>query len=444
MSSISILLRTVNENVNVFKMKLNYSEPKIFTGGVNISLWSNLNRLEQKEALKKQWFVYFSFRDPKTGKLKRQPHIKAGANKFKTKSNRLSFLKTIQRNLLLLLEAGFNPYQDNSALKKEFFRTEPTEDSKKAVVDLKESINLVKVMTVIQALKFGLELKVKLMNKNSYVGYQSKIKRFEKWLIERKLGKEPITVISKKLVNEYLNDILKTSSARNRNNTRTDIGSLFQVLEDNEIISHNFVRKINVLKSTPIRNKTYTPKLQKDIYNYLEKTDPLLLLFVKFVSYNFLRPVEVCRLRIEDVDIEDKKIYVRAKNKPVKIKIIPDILIEALPDLSQFEKKHFLFTSEKIGGEWEATETNKRGYFTKRFKKVKDYLGLGTEYGLYSFRHTFITRLYRQLRNSSSPFEAKSRLMVITGHSKIEALEKYLRDVDAELPEDYSKLLKEH
>lgn len=150
---------------------------------------------------------------------------------------------------------------------------------------------------------------------------------------KKRLGKSSVTVISKKLVNEYLNTVLKTSSARNRNNTRTDIGSLFQVLEDNEIVSDNFVRKINVIKTVLIRNKTYTPKLQKDIYNYLEDNDPLLLLFVKFVSYNFLRPVEVCRLRIEDVDIEDKKIYVRAKNKPVKIKIIPDILLESLPDL---------------------------------------------------------------------------------------------------------------
>jgi integrase len=442
MSSISILLRTVNENVNVFKMKLNYSEPKIFTGGVNISLWSKLNRLQQKEALKKEWFVYFSFRDSKTGKLIRQPHIKAGANKFKTKSNRLSFLKTIQRNLLLLLEAGFNPYKDNSTLEKEFFGKEKIEVPKKEIIDIEQSNNLDTVTTVTQALKFGLELKEKMMNQNSYVGFQSKIRRFKKWLIKKELENESISIISKKLVNEYLNLVLKTSSARNRNNTRTDIRSLFQVLEDNDIVKDNFVRKINIIKTIPIRNKTYSPKLQKDIYDYLEKTDPLLLLFVKFVSYNFLRPVEVCRLRIEDVDIEDKKIYVRAKNKPVKIKIIPDILVEALPDISRIDKKHFLFTAENIGGEWDATETNKRDYFTKRFKKVKNHFGFGKEYGLYSFRHTFITKLYRQLRKNASPFEAKSKLMVITGHSSMTALEKYLRDIDAELPKDYSYLLK--
>ena len=64
------------------------------------------------------------------------------------------------------------------------------------------------------------------------------------------------------------------------------------------------------------------------------------------------------------------------------------------------------------------------------------------DYGLYSFRHTFITKLYREICKTSSPFEAKSKLMLITGHSSMTALEKYLRDIDAELPADYSELLR--
>lgn len=39
-------------------MKLNYSEPKIFTGGVDISKWKTLSKVEQKAALEKDWYVY--------------------------------------------------------------------------------------------------------------------------------------------------------------------------------------------------------------------------------------------------------------------------------------------------------------------------------------------------------------------------------------------------
>jgi len=64
MSSISLFLRSVNDSVNVFKMNQPYSEPKIFTGGVDISQWKNLTNQEQKFYLFKEWFVYYSYRDP--------------------------------------------------------------------------------------------------------------------------------------------------------------------------------------------------------------------------------------------------------------------------------------------------------------------------------------------------------------------------------------------
>lgn len=167
-----------------------------------------------------------------------------------------------------------------------------------------------------------------------------------------------------------------------------------------------------------------------------------MFLFIKFISYNYLRPLEIVRLKIKDINVAEKLIYVRAKNKVVKTKIIPQILIDELPDLTSFDAESFLFTPTGIGQEWETNEMNKRDYFGKRFKKVKDQLKLGKDYGMYSFRHTFITKLYRELVKNSTPFEAKSRLMLITGHNTIVALEKYLRDIDAELPEDYSNLLK--
>lgn len=84
---------------------------------------------------------------------------------------------------------------------------------------------------------------------------------------------------------------------------------------------------------------------------------------------------------------------------------------------------------------------NKRNYYSRRFKKVKDHFKLGIEYGLYSYRHTYITKLYREMRKGLNPSETKSTLLGITGHSTLTSLEKYLRDVDAELPEDYSEFL---
>ncbi|MBU2973262.1 site-specific integrase [Zobellia sp. B3R18] len=473
MPCISFLLRSINENVNTFKMKLNYTEPKIYTGGVDITQWSALSKNQRNDALSKAWFVYFSFRDPDTGKLKKQPFIKAGANRFKGKTKRLQFLKVLQRNLLLLLEAGFDPYKDNSELEAKFrgksierehsiskaggnnkadkgtaakaiHKSITTETAKPKIGPIPEIENdpLKKhKVSVAEALELGLNIKKSTLNDNSFKKQKSRITKYQRWLTENDVDVSDIRNIDKKIVVRHLNDVLRTSSPRNRNNTRTALSALFGTLENNELIDDNFIRKINILKSVPKRNKTYTPKQLAEIDAHLKKNDLLMRMFVQMVSYNMLRPIEICRLKVGDIDINDKKIYVKAKNKPVKIKIIPDIMLGQLPDLSQMDTEHALFTPQGFGGEWNLADNDKRNYFSKRFKKVKDHFKLGNEYGLYSFRHTYITMLYREMIKTGTPEEVKSKLMLITGHATLDALEKYLRDIDAELPQDYSNLL---
>jgi len=131
---------------------------------------------------------------------------------------------------------------------------------------------------------------------------------------------------------------------------------------------------------------------------------------------------------------------VRAKNKVLKTKIIPDILIDDILKMRLTKKEYLLFTPDGVG-EWNVTETFRRRWFGDRFLVIKKKLNIGEDYTLYSFRHTFITKLYRELRKINSKRDTEDTLMLITGHSTLTALQKYLRDIDAELPEDYSSML---
>ena len=151
-----------------------YSEPKIFTGGVSITQWKDLSSVEKKLALSKEWFVYYSYRDPESGKLKRQSHIKAGANRHKNMRARLSVLKTLQRNLFLLLENGFDPYEDNTANKERFLgKTIKVIEPTVTVIapPTTTGINWQQVetneMSITEAFKFGLEIKKRELNSNS-------------------------------------------------------------------------------------------------------------------------------------------------------------------------------------------------------------------------------------------------------------------------------------
>ncbi|MFL1013208.1 tyrosine-type recombinase/integrase [Flavisericum labens] len=406
--------------------KKNFSIPKIYTANGNLS---------------KRWYVYFSFRNPETGKLKRVTPFYGETNKYKTKEERMEVLTIYRKTLLKLLKLGYNPFEDNTALYNKLNSKKETPNSpvENQEIPFKED----KGMALTEAFEFSLNIKKKLLSKTTIRGYKNRADSFLKWVDENYPDIKTINSLDKKVVSAFLNDILDRTSARNRNNYRTDLSSLVQVLEDNDIAETNFIKKIPVLKSTPERNKTYSLGTQEAIFQYLEEKDPILLLYIKFISYNFLRPIEVCRLEVKDIDLADRTIQFKAKNSPVKTKIIPEILWNDLPDLSNLDKGAMLFTPDKIGGHWDTAVINKRNYFSKRFKKVvKDHFNLGADYGLYSFRHTYITKLYRALAKGSSPFEAKSKLMLITGHSTMSALEKYLRDIDAELPEDYSEMLK--
>ena len=84
-----------------------------------------------------------------------------------------------------------------------------------------------------------------------------------------------------------MNEILIATSAKNRNNTRTDISAILPTLEQNEIIVQNFVQKIPISKSNPEKNKSYSSKEEIKIFEYLDKNNKLLSLYIKFISYNF-------------------------------------------------------------------------------------------------------------------------------------------------------------
>ncbi|APQ18771.1 tyrosine-type recombinase/integrase [Maribacter hydrothermalis] len=437
----SIFLETItfeHESEHVLEhdlsTKSNFSAPKIYTA---------------KGDLSKRWYVYFSFRDPVTKKLVRMKNIYGKANNYKTKADRLTVLTSYRKNLLKLLREGYSPFEKKKdiGLEKE---TPPTRTETVKKVDPVAPVAPTEGepveswgMPLSDAFDYVLKLKKNQVKHRTLQDYGHKSKAFLLWLSENHPEIRTMDKLTKKILMDFLNYILMKSSARNRNNFRLALGTMLQTLEENELIGFNFIKNIKPLASVPKRNRTLTLEMENAIFSYLKKEDPILLLYIKFVAYNYLRPIEVSRLRVRDLNLKSKTISFQAKNSILKKKTIPQILLDVLPDLSKMDPDDLLFTPDRIGGTWNATETNRRNYFSKRFKeKVKEHFNLNEDYGLYSFRHTYITKLYRKLLNGSSPFEAKSRLMLITGHKSMSALEKYLRDIDAELAKDYSDLLK--
>jgi integrase len=402
MSKFKLLLLNAYDNAYDLATKKSYSEPKIYDAGGDLS---------------KRWYVYYSFRNPETDKLERQVPIYNKVNFFETLKERKAAIKILREAVSAILKNGYNPFNDEK-------RVEEAE-----------------LMNVSQAVNYVLGIKKNSISSSSFQDLRIRLRHFEKWLLEKGFSNRYITAVNKKTVMAYLNDVLAATSTRNRNNTRSNLSMFFKTLEENEIIPENFIPRIKVEKTTPERNKTFNISQEEEIFR-LAQYDKVMLLFIKFISYNHLRPIEVVRLKVKNINIRERQLYVKTKTKNYKIKIIPEILLKEIPDLRLYNPESWLFTPTGFGQEWDAGEVSRRNNFGKRFLEIKKELGLGKDYGLYSFRHTFITKLYRELVKDSTPFEAKSKLMLITGHTSMGALEKYLRDIDAHLPDDYSNLIR--
>ena len=406
-------------HTNLMKKKYTIS---LYTGGINVKDWDILTKTEKTNALKKRWCLVWFFRNPKTDLLERRTNYKGGVNRLRTMSLRYDFLKTKKKALKEAIIAGWSPYNDN----QDNFEL----NESKEIHSIKEALDLAYDHS---------KLTVAKVTSSSYRTTKNQFIEF----IGAKNSIKDINELNKSAVLKFLNHKLKETSARTRNNSKASLSALFSIMENQlDIIDRNFIKDISNEKTKAKTDRTFTKKELKEIVDWLRKNDPYLLLYIRFIAYNFLRPVEVNRLKVKDINLEESLLYFKAKNKPLKVKRIPSIFIEDIKamNLHLYNKEDFLFTMNDKPSDWVSDDNSKRDAFSKRFKVVKDKFNLGAKYGLYSFRHSFITNLFRTLRTTEnkSYSEAIEFLQPITGHETREALEKYIHTHDMDIPKDWS------
>ena len=406
-------------HTNLMKKKYTIS---LYTGGINVKDWDILTKTEKTNALKKRWCLVWFFRNPKTDLLERQTNYKGGVNRLRTMSLRYDFLKTCKKALKENIIGGWSPYDDN-------------QDN----FELNESKEIHSIKDALDLAYDHSKLTVAKVTSSSYRTTKNQFIEF----IGAKNSIKDIQELNKSAVLKFLNHKLKETSARTRNNSKASLSALFSIMENQlDIIDRNFIKDISNEKTKAKTDRTFTKKELKEIVDWLRKNDPYLLLYIRFVAYSFLRPVEVNRLKVKDINLEESLLYFQAKNKPLKVKRIPSIFIEDIKamNLHLYNKEDFLFTPKNEPSEWVSDDNSKRDTFSKRFKVVKDKFNLGAKYGLYSFRHSFITNLFRTLRTTEnkSYSEAIEFLQPITGHETREALEKYIHTHDMDIPKDWS------
>ncbi len=231
MATLRELLQIEHNSEHDLATKKNYGKVSIYDAKGNLSA---------------RWYIYYSFRNPETGYLERQPNVYMNINDFDTLRERTRAAKIVKESLEKLLQKGFNPYNENP----------PTPKNAK-IINSSKSVN--------DAIAFSLTISKKILAESSYTDHQSRVTQFKNWLIKKNLGNCKMADIEHETVMNFLNEVLQRSSARNRNNTRTALASMYKILLANKIVKINIVEGIDKIKSTPQKNKTYTAEQEEKI-----------------------------------------------------------------------------------------------------------------------------------------------------------------------------------
>lgn len=394
------LINKVHRKVHGLKTVRNWTKPKIYTG--------------KDFDISKDWYIYYSFRNPKTGLLERQTNIKRG-NRFKSKIKRLEVLKVYRDALEELLEEGFNPYEMQQQLQEE--------------------------STIDFALDFAMKHKSETWSETNLHVMKARVNVFKEFLKEERLINRPPDHVTKKVVNKFLDRIMHSTSPANRNNYRSGLSPLFTFMVNRDLIDENPFLKIPKLKTKQKGNKVFSQQLKKDVTQWMKENDPVLLQFIQVFTFGMIRPIEAVRLQVKDINLKEGFFYVNSKQKKQKKKIISRLLAEALPDISKADPEAYVMTKTGEPGKWNRSDSARREFFTKRFVAMRDVLKFDKDLKMYNFRHTIISEIYSKLVAEHGDRRSVQLLMEMTGHSSEAALNHYLQKIDAHLPSDFSKYI---
>ena len=354
------------------------------------------------------WYIDFSAWDLKTGTLKRR-RIKE-FNKIKDLKQRRIYAENLvaEINQMLMSGACF----DEEKAKKE-----------KKIQSITTSRNF---YTIEEALEFALEAKRPDLSIRSYSGYKSDVKKFKDYLKEVSSPKDNVLAIDDAEALRFADYMSRVEGLRNKSvNCRIGtMKSLFETLVERKIVPSNPFRGIKKRKVViSARNIAYSDGEIEKIKAYLTKNNPELWYFCNFVFYAFLRPEEIRRLKVKNVDRKKGKIYIGAQDSKVKREgyvEIPSGLMKVLDQmkLDWNDKDRYIFTSPDNG----PYKMSNRNYHARFYREVMKELNLDENHTIYSWKHTGNVKAYLAGIGLYS-------IMAQNRHSSLETTKNYLKSL---------------
>jgi len=366
------------------------------------------------------WFIALYYLKPDGSGFKRF-EFSGGINYIKDLKERERQIQQMLKYLKKELNRGFNP-----------FFPDLEERYKAAIEEKKESISKSERKSDRWTLEQGLKVymdhcREKNLSENTLKTYGTYIENFQTWLSENNLLSMTCDLVDENLVRRFLNDSDGVWLPRTYNNHLAFLRRFFDKLAKLEKKEHPTVKYVADLSdiedklTRAEKNRYYSANVAERVKKELDKDDAMYN-YVKWIFYSCMRPREIRHLQIKHIDLGVRQIKVPAPTAKTGDRFVPicDELLEMIleMDLDRFPLDYYVFGDKGKIGE----EIASRDYYAKRYKPIKERLGLDDKYTLYGWKHTRVVNLV--LAGFTD-----NEIMTLTGHSDYKSYQAYKRDL---------------
>lgn len=332
-----------------------------------------------------EWYVHFSVRNPKTGRMVRQK-IYEGFKPLKTNAQKRAHGQKLIAKYTKLLSNGWTPWTDPDMIYEDQVQYKNESES---FGYLKKSNNYIRKLT-----SEFLLFKQSALKEKTYSSYQSKMRIFTMWMEKNGYGEFDITAIDNDIILKFFDYVINIRDLDKVTVTlyKIKIKAFFDFLIRKKYIKHNPVYDIpEVRKKIDAAPKPIAKDDLKKLLTTIQSRDPQLYLACMMQYFCAIRPgTELRLLKIKHIDFSSGKITINiidSKAPRQDVINIPNQLYNLLVNIYQlqnFNKEFYIFGRHGIPEE----EALGKNTLRNRFNKYRDKLGLSKDYKFYSFKHT--------------------------------------------------------
>ncbi|WP_053404232.1 site-specific integrase [Persicobacter sp. CCB-QB2] len=270
---------------------------------------------------------------------------------------------------------------------------------------------------------------------NTLNSYKCVLKNFLKFVQEGEDSGILVNNVTTAHVHEFLD--FKVSEGQlcisSRNRYLRTLKASFELMREREIIEINPARTIKGIRNPGQKShQPYTMLEATQILNYLRKHDPQLFVFVSIIFHTFLRPIEICRMRVNDIDFDNQRIHVSKENSKTRIAKNPRFSKQLLQILREYlVEPNFgdLFISVNGAPGMRSLNVDHIRY---RYNKALKAINLdGKGHTLYSWKHTGNIELYKQCKDVKY-------VQFQNGHTSLSMTDQYLRNLGLMMDDSWS------